>query len=117
MSSVGGGGCWFLCADGGPPPAFGLVPLEAGTVQERGRHHRRGAAVLDDPRRAVSSVGGGGCWFLMQGRRVLVVAPVVEGVPGEGPGHICGPTGRGAGTAPVAWRRVSRAKWAFFVAK
>ena len=30
-------------ADGGPPPAFGIVPLEAGTVQERGRHHRRAA--------------------------------------------------------------------------
>ncbi len=27
------------------------------------------------------------------GAAVLVVAPVVEGVPGEGPGHICGPNG------------------------
>ena len=95
-----GGRRWFLGADGGPPPAFGLVPLEAGTVQERGRGARSMGATLPgldgwriEEGRRVSSVGGGGCWFLMRGRRVLVVAPVVEGVPGEGPGHICGQNG------------------------
>ena len=42
-SSTGAGVVPSVVADGGPPPAFGLVPLEAGTVQERGRHHQRAA--------------------------------------------------------------------------
>lgn len=102
-------------ADGGPPPASGLVPLEAGTVQERGRHHRRaagggstaagsqlvrGGGSHPSGGRGARSMGGalpGARWVERSSRAagvvVLVVAPVVEGVPGEGPGHICGPNG------------------------
>ena len=75
-------------------------------------HH--GGRISDGGR--VSSVGGGGCWFLMQGRRCWWSLQWSRGCQGRGPGIYAAQTGRGAGTAPVAWRRVSRAKWAFFVA-
>ena len=56
-------------------------------------------------------------WRIEEGRRCWWSLQWSRGCQGRGPGIYAAQTGRGAGTAPVAWRRLSRAKWAFFVAK
>lgn len=84
-ATAGGAGSWVLMVDPLRPSASS--PLKRGQCRNAGD-------IIDEGRRCSMIHGGRGLILsARQGWRVLVVAPVVEGVPGEGPGHICGPNG------------------------